>query len=323
MLLTVCHSPDSGWQRVDDVTRVSEIRRQAETLLWAETDVLDLNPEEIATIAEEFGLHDLAVEDAIHTKQRPKIDHYATHSFVVFHQLNEVDGQLEAVQLACFMGNDYLLTIHAGASRTLDEAKKRWSEETEGLPEHPSYLLHTLLDVVVDEYQVYADGIEAEMEDLEELVLAEPKLKVQHQLYSVKQRVARLRRYVIPESRMLAWAVDPELPRPVPDETGHLFADVEDHLLRIGDQIRNIDELAQAVLDMTQSAQAQDLNEVNRMLAAWAAIFAVGTLIAGVYGMNFELLPATGSSFGFWFAIALTIVSSVGLYLNFKRRGWL
>ena len=323
MLLTVCHSPESGWQRVDDVSRVSEIRRQAETLLWAESDVLNLTEADVATIAEEFGLHPLAVEDAIHTKQRPKIEHYPTHVFVVFHQLNEVDGQLEAVQLACFMGNDYLLTIHAGAARTLDEAKNRWAEEEDGMNQHPSFLLHTLLDVVVDEYQVYADGIEAEMEDLEELILSEPKLKVQRQLYSVKQRVARLRRYVLPESRMLAWAVDPDLPKPVPDTTARLFSDVEDHLLRIGDQVKNVDELAQAVLDMTQSAQAQDLNEVNRMLAAWAAIFAVGTLIAGIYGMNFDLVPGTGTRFGFWFAIGLSILSSVGLYLNFKKRGWL
>ena len=323
MLLTVCHSPESGWQRVDDVSRVSEIRRQAETLLWAESDVLNLTEADVATIAEEFGLHPLAVEDAIHTKQRPKIEHYPTHVFVVFHQLNEVDGQLEAVQLACFMGNDYLLTIHAGAARTLDEAKNRWAEGEDGMNQHPSFLLHTLLDVVVDEYQVYADGIEAEMEDLEELILSEPKLKVQRQLYSVKQRVARLRRYVLPESRMLAWAVDPDLPKPVPDATARLFSDVEDHLLRIGDQVKNVDELAQAVLDMTQSAQAQDLNEVNRMLAAWAAIFAVGTLIAGIYGMNFDLVPGTGTRFGFWFAIGLSILSSVGLYLNFKKRGWL
>ena len=323
MLLTVCHSPESGWQRIDDVSRVSEIRRQAETLLWAESDVLDLTDEDVETIAEEFGLHPLAVEDAIHTKQRPKIEHYPTHVFVVFHQLNEVDGQLEAVQLACFMGNDYLLSIHAGASRTIEEAKRRWADAEEGLHDHPSSLLHTLLDVVVDEYQVYADGIEAEMEDLEELILAEPKLKVQRQLYSVKQRVARLRRYVMPESRMLAWAVDPDLPNPVPETTARLFADVEDHLLRIGDQIKNVDELAQGVLDMTQAAQAQDLNEVNRMLAAWAAIFAVGTLIAGIYGMNFDLVPGTGTRFGFWFAIGLSILSSVALYLNFKKRGWL
>jgi magnesium transporter len=322
MFLTICHSPETGWQEVRDVSRVSEMRRQAETLLWAEADVSGLTEREIGTIAEEFGLHPLAVEDAIHTKQRPKIDMYQSHIFVVFHQLNEVDGQLEAVQLACFLGNDYLLTIHAGANRTIDEAKRRWSDSDEGMPGHPSFLLHTLMDVVVDEYQVYADALENQMEDLEETVLADPSQRVQQPLYSVKQRVARLRRYVLPESRMLDWAVNDNLPNPLPDATAHLFADVEDHLLRIGDQIRNVDELAQAVLDLTHTEQAQRLNEVNRMLAAWAAIFAVGTLIAGVYGMNFELYPFEGSR-GFWFAIGLTVLSSLGLWFNFKRRGWL
>jgi magnesium transporter len=325
MLIAVCHSEASGWQEIEDLATVSDLREDANNLLWAEVDVANLTPEDVTTIAEEFELHHLAVEDAVNTRQRPKVERYESHLFVVVHQLDEVDGQLEPVQIACFIGDHYVLTVHAGADRTLDAAKKRWQESGKELPRHPSYLLHTLLDVVVDDYQDIADRLEVEMEELEELVLAEVNVPIQRQLYSIKQRVARLRRFVIPESRVLAWTADEDEsndPFVVP-ETAAMFRDVYDHLVRISDQVRNVNDLAQAVLDLTHTQQSQILNEHNRRLAAWAAIFAVGTLVAGIYGMNFDLVPETNSRFGFWFALVLTAILSVGLYAYFKKRKWL
>jgi magnesium transporter len=243
----------------------------------------------------------------------------------VLHELDEHDGQLEPAQIACFVGDRYVLMVHAGAETTLERAKKRWQEQEETLPHHPSYLLHTIMDVVVDEYQEIADRLEEEIEELEEMVLNEVHEPIQRQLYSIKQRVARLRRFAIPEGRVLEWTADEDTANDelVSPETAPLFRDVYDHLVRITDQVRNVDELSQAVLDLTHTQQSQLLNEQNRKLAAWAAIFAVGTLVAGVYGMNFALVPATNSSFGFWFALALTAALSLGLYTYFKKRNWL
>ena len=102
-----------------------------------------------------------------------------------------------------------------------------------------------------------------------------------------------------------------------------LFRDVHDHLMRITDQVKNVDDLAQAVIDLTRAVQAQGLNETSRRLSAWAAIFAIGTLIAGVYGMNFELVPGDGTLFGFWFAVGLMVLCSVGLYVYFRNKKWL
>ena len=325
MLIAVCHSKASGWQDISDLSTVSDLRADSDNLLWAEVDVADLTTEDVATIGEEFDLHPLAVEDAVHARQRPKIERYSNHLFVVVHELDEVEGQLEPVQIACFVGDHFVLTVHAGAERTLEHAKKRWQDEGSDLPRHPSYLLHTLLDVVVDDYQDIADRLEEEMEELEDLVLSEVNVPIQRQLYSIKQRVARLRRYVIPESRVFEWTADSDSSNDAianPD-TGPLFRDVYDHLVRISDQVRNVDDLAKAVLDLTHTQQSHTLNEQNRRLAAWAAIFAVGTLVAGIYGMNFALVPETNSRFGFWFAIGLTTALSVGLYAYFKKRNWL
>jgi magnesium transporter len=322
MLMAVCHSTDEGWSEIHDLERVSDLREVRGNLLWAEADVANLTHEDVETIAEEFGLHELAVEDAVHTRQRPKLETYESHLFLVVHELDEQDGQLEAAQLASFVAENYVLTIHAGATRTISEAKTRWREQERTL-ENPSQLVHTLLDVIVDDYQSIADRLEDEIEELEEIVLETPRTPVQKQLYSLKQQVARLRRFAIPATRLLDWVTKPEGKKPFAAEQIHLFRDVYDHLLRISEQIRNVDDLAQAVLDLTQSAHAQALNEVSKKLSAWAAIFAVETLIAGVYGMNFELVPYSGEVEGFWFAVALMLVSGVALFGFFRRRDWL
>jgi magnesium transporter len=142
-------------------------------------------------------------------------------------------------------------------------------------------------------------------------------------LYAVKQRLARMRRYVFPAARLLDWAIDSTAQHPFSAETGRLFRDIDDHLQRIKDQIGNLDALDQALIDLTRNEQASMMNEQNRKLAAWAAIFGAATVIAGIYGMNFRLVPDEGSLVGFWFAMALIAASTGGLYLYFRRRGWL
>ena len=321
MLMAVCHSSD-GWSKVGDLASLSDLRTTTGNVLWAEADVKSLDTGEMELIAAEFGLHELAVEDAIHTRQRPKFETYDGHLFAVFHELVEENDQFEAKQIACFIGDRYVLVLHEGAQRALEMSKERFRRDDRPL-DNPAFLVYTMLDTVVDDYQTKADEVEAEIEELEELVLGTPHVPVQRQLYSVKQRLARLRRYVLPGARLLDRVLDPNHEQPFSAETRQLFRDVHDHLLRMTDQIKNTDELTDAVLDLVRNEQAIALNEVNKRLAAWAAIFGVGTLIAGVYGMNFALVPREGTLGGFWFAVALMVSTSVVLYFFFKRRGWL
>ncbi len=322
MLMAVCHSAATGWTDVDDLKRLSDLREESGNVLWAEGSVQNLDEADIRLIAAEFELHPLAVEDALHIRQRPKLETYSKHTFVVMHQLDEVRGQLEATQIALFIGDRYVLTIHAGAGRILEQAKERWLAGNERPDKGPAALVHTILDVLVDDYQAIADGLEEEMEGLEEIALEKPNAPIERQLYSVKQKVARLRRFALPGSRVIRTFQDTHA-HVFSDDVAPLFRDVHDHMLRITDQVRNVEELSQAVLDLTGAEQAKSLNEVNKKLTAWAAIFAVLTLIAGVYGMNFELVPAGGEVEGFWFALALMLASGGGLYVYFKRKNWI
>ena len=323
MLLAVCHSSTTGWTHVDDLARLSDLRAQQGNLLWAEADVSQLTDEDVATIAEEFDLHALAVEDAVHLRQRPKIDIYDNHLFLVMHQLNQEDGQLEAAQIACFIGPQYVLTLHEGASRTLEEAKKRWRNGEESFEKGSAVLTHTLLDVVVDDYQIIANGLEDEVEDLEDIVLAAPLSPVQHQLYSVKQRTARLRRYVFPLQRVADALLSPLHQDQIPADTHPLFRDIQDHVLRISDQVRNIDELDEAAIDLRRSAQAETLNDATKKLSGWAAIIAAPTLITGIYGMNLGLWPTVGTTWGFVVVLIFIVLLSSYLYLYFKRKDWI
>ena len=308
---------------MEDLDAVSELREKPGNLLWAEVDVEGLSPQDVATIAEEFGLHPLAVEDAIRTKQRPKLDSYEEHMFLVFHELDEKDGQLEASQMAIFAGDRWVVTIHEGCNRMLEEAKKRWRSNEERLRDEPPYLVHTLLDVAVDDYERIADELEESVEALEEQVLGSPLSSVQRPLYSLKQKLSRLRRYALPLSRVLDSILNDEANKLLIGTSGHLFRDVHDHVIRLRDQVQNIDDLSDAVIDFTRAEQSTALNEVTKKLTGWAAIIAVPTFIASVYGMNFALIPEDGHIFGFWFALALMVAAGAFLYFYFKRKRWI
>jgi magnesium transporter len=180
-----------------------------------------------------------------------------------------------------------------------------------------------LLDTIVDDYQAIADDLEDKMEQLEEIVLEVPTAPVQRQIYELKQQTSRLRRYSIPLQRTLEYVLAGNSDELFPESTHQQLRDVNDHMMRIADQIRNIDDLTSAALDLSRQAQADSLNQVNKKLSGWAAIFGVATIIAGIYGMNYALVPTTRGVAGFWFAIALMVVTCSGVYLYFRRKGWL
>lgn len=320
MLKAICHVEGAGWTDVHDVAKISDLIQSDGNVVWAEVDVATLTAKDTATVSEEFGLHPLAVEDAISLKQRPKFEAYEGHLFTVMHQLDAIDGQLEAKQIACFIGKGWVLTVHDHAERTLDEVGRRLRAQPKPRERGPSHIMHTLLDVIVDDYQHKAEEIENEVEELEELVLAHPESQIDKQLYSVKQRLARLRRYAVPGERILSTMFSPGTA--VPDETSAYFRDVHDHMLRIIDQMRNVHDLSDALIDLRRVEQANALNEVTKRLTGWAAIIAIPTLIAGIYGMNYRLTPVSQET-GFEIAIGLMVASAIGLYTFFKRRGWL
>jgi len=323
MLNAIVLHPDEEWAEVDDLEKISELMNVPGNLVWAMGNVNELTSHDMTLIAEEFGLHSLAVEDAINTRQRPKLESYDKHLFAVMHQLDTFEGQLEAVQIACFIGRRWVLTLHAGANRSLAEASRRCFRGKKGSDQGPSFVMHALLDTIVDEYQAIANELEQQVEDLEDAVLNNPLTPVQGQLYSVKQRVSRLRRYSFPGERLLSQMINADTSPLITKRTAAHFRDVHDHLLRIIDQVRNVDDLTDAVIDLQRAEHANEQNITTKRLTGWAAIIAVPTFIASVYGMNFVELPPTKAGWGFWFMLGLMFGASGILYTMFKRRRWI
>jgi magnesium transporter len=333
VLKVLCHSEQSGWTEIADISSVSDLRADPDSLVWAELNITDLTPADLSTISDEFDLDGLAVEDSVNPRQRPKIERYDTHLFAVLHQLDEVEEQLEQRQIATFMGDSYVLIIHEDAERTLIEARKRLEENADQITS-PAYMLHALMDVVVDDYEAIADQLEVDIEQLEEQALAASgremsaqgkvtRLPDQREIYRVKQQVSRLKRFGLPLSRVLERITTRQDTRVDDADSRKLFRDVYDHLLRFQGQVTNIDDLTNAVLDLTRGELADTLNEINKKLTAWAAIIAAPTLITGFYGMNVMLFPHAGTSSGLIVAVALMVVSVAALYWNFKTRDWI
>jgi magnesium transporter len=242
----------------------------------------------------------------------------------VVHELDTRDGQLEASQIACFIGSNYVLTVHDAADRLIAAARARWDRKI-GTDKNATVgqLVYVLLDTIVDDYQAIADALEDNTEQLEEIVLEVPTAPVQRQIYELKQQTSRLRRYSVPLQRTLDYVLSGNSNEFFPEEGHQQLRDVNDHMLRIADQIRSIDDLTNAALDLSRQAQADALSQINKKLSGWAAIFGIATIIAGIYGMNYALVPTTRGVAGFWFAVGFMVVTSSGIYLYFRRKGWL
>jgi magnesium transporter len=304
--------------------------------VWAEADVSGASADDVHEVAAEFGLDPLALEDALNARQRPKLEHYQRHAFLVLFQLDEVDAQLEPRQLGCFLSDRFVLVLHHGATRLIEEFDRRLDKE-KSATDGTDRLVHLLVDTAVDDYEAIATGLGEEVEDLEGEALAVARLHEQdddddprhnmpsqYRLYTLKQSVSMLRRYALPAGGALDQLVSSDEEWMVGPETQTLFRDVHDHTVRIEAQVRSVEELASGVLDLTRSLQADMLNEINKKLTGWAAIVAAPALLAGLYGINYTLLPKPSiGAWGFVFVIGTMVAASLSLYLLFRRKGWI
>ena len=317
MLSAICFTTRTGWARVADLSRISDLLDDPGCLLWATAEADSLSETDIATIVEEFKLHPLAVEDALSERQRPKFETYPTHRFLVAHQVGDVDGRLTAHQVACFLGDRYVLVIHRHAERALAEARARLQRPT--APEG-ALIIHALLDAIVDEYEATAESLETQAERIEEAVLGNPRAQVETELFAIKSRLAVLRRYAVPTERLLAQISEGSSALGL--RAPEAFRDVHDHTQRIADSLRGVADLTDAVLDLQRGEQTRHLSDVTKRLSGWAAIIAAPTLIASMYGMNFALVPQEGTMTGFVVAVSTMVVSGGVLWGVMRRRGW-
>ena len=279
--------------------------------------------EEFEAVAREFELHELAVEDAINAHQRPKLELFGRSLFVVLKTARYVGpDEIDIGEILLFVGEDFIVSVRHGEAGALGGVRREVEERPDLLRCGPSAVLHAIIDRVVDEYQPVADALEADITGVETEVFSEDGATKAERLYKLKREVIEFRRAVSPLIDPLEWLATGRYE--LVDQTIQpYFRDVEDHVKRIVGRVEGYSELLTSVLEASLIQMTVRQNEDVRKISAWAAIFAVPTAIAGIYGMNFDHMPELKWTFGYPLVIAVIALVCVGLWLRFRRSGWL
>jgi magnesium transporter len=298
--------------------------RIAEDGVCVWVDLTAPTPEILADLAEELGLHHLAIEDALHDHQRPKLDRYDTHLFLASYALrfNPASGQLHATEVKAFITPRALVTVHP-PEFDMDRVVRRWNADPDLAAHGVAFLLWGLLDVIVDGHFDTVQQLDGAIESLEDALFDDrPRDKeVQRRSFEIRKSLVLLRRLVLPMREV----VNTVLRREVEGLNGAMspyFQDVYDHVLRVTEWTESLRDLVSTILDTNLAIQGNRMNLVMKKVTSWAAIIAVPTAVTGFYGQNLPY-PGFDTQWGFWFSTALMIVLSVGLYLSFRARDWL
>jgi magnesium transporter len=280
--------------------------------------------DELDEVAGQFGLHPLAVEDALHAHQRPKLERYDDGIFLVLKTLWYVD-ELDAVEtgeIAIFVGPGYVISVRHGEGTELHSARLGLEQKAQVLGHGPSAVVYAVCDRVVDSYEEVAASLEVDVDEVEASVFSPGRTDDSPRIYILKRELAEMRRAVNPLRQPMNAFASGSVPG-VASEAAPFFRDVADHLIRVAEQIDGLDALLSTAFDAALARISVQQNEDMRKISAWVAIAAVGTLVAGIYGMNFSYMPELGWHYGYFGALAAMVLLSLLLYRLFKKSGWL
>lgn len=283
----------------------------------------DAEDAELTQMQQAFGLHELAVEDARHGHQRPKIEEYGDTFFVVMHLLEAQGGDIATGEVAVFVGSNFVLSVRNRSSQGFLGVRARCQREPHLLRHGSGFVLYALLDAVVDRYFPLLDAIETELEEVEAHIFERSNARESIQrLYALKRRVGTLRHAVSPLLEVAGKLHGGRAPA-VCVSTQEYFRDVHDHLARINASVEAIRDTIGTAIQVNLSMVTIEESETTKRLAAWGAIIAVPTAMAGIWGMNFDLMPELKWRWGYPIALLMIALAAGFLFRRFRRAGWL
>jgi len=321
-MLINCVAYQDGRKLADiPVEDISDYVARQDAFVWVA--LRDATRDELETMQEEFGLHELAVEDAGRGQQRPKIEEYGDSLFVVVKMLELREEELHVGEVDIFVGPNYVLSNRSNSTKDFLGVRARAEREPHLLQQGAGFVLYALMDAVVDRYFPIVDSFEMELEKIEERIFIQGSQRDNiERLYELKRKVMTVRHTVAPLLDAIGKLHGGRVPA-VCSNTQEYFRDVHDHLLRINSALDTMRETIATAIQVNLSMVALEEGEVNKRLAAWAAIFAVLTAFAGLWGMNFKHMPELDWRFGYPAALTLMAVVCGALYRRFKKVGWL
>lgn len=317
-----CVAYENGRKLADiPVSEISSYIARPDCFVWVA--LKDPEPAELQAMQHEFGLHTLAVEDAQHGHQRPKIDEYDGSLFVVLHLIELKNDDLNVGEVAIFAGPKYVLSVRSRAERGLADVRARCEQEPDLLRHGAGYVLYALMDAVVDRYFPVLDNIESAIEDIEELIFADQPVREHIEaLYSAKRKLMILKHATEPLLEATAKLFGGRVPQ-LCVALQDYFRDVYDHLLRLNQAIDSLRDMVTTGISVTISLISIQENAVTKRLASYGALIAVPTLIAGVYGMNFQNMPEIAWYWGYPFALLMMAGIDLYLFYRFRKAKWL
>ena len=315
----------AGGLRIGEVAipDISEVLKQPGRFVWI--GLHEPDDEALAEIQQEFSLHDLAVEDAARAHQRPKLERYGDSLFVVLRtvHLDPTTGGIDFGETHLFVGSNYVVSVRHGPSLPYVEVRSRCEANPELLGKGPGFVLYALMDFIVDQYFPVVDAFEDKLEALEDNIFRQTLTReTTERIYGLKRDLLEVKRAVVPLVDMCNRLVRVDV-AVVPEDARVYFRDVYDHAIRINEMIDTLRELLTTALEANLSLISVSQNEDMKRLAGWAAIIAVPTMIAGVYGMNFKFMPELDWPFGYPVVMVIMFGVCGFLYYRFKRSGWL
>lgn len=321
-MLVNCVSYQRGQKLADiPVTEIRASLSQPDCFVWVA--IKDPEPGELETMADEFDLHPLAVEDAQKGHQRPKVEEYGSSLFVVLHIVEENGGELQTGEVSIFVGPQYVISVRRGTQQGFTEVRRRCEQEPDLLQHGPAYVLYALMDTVVDRYFPVLDALTEEIEAVEERIFTGQTTRTQIEaLYSLRRKLTVLDHAGVPLLEVTGKLHGGRVP-PICSGLHEYFRDVYDHLLRLKQSVDSLRDMVATVISMNLSLITIQENEVTKRLAAYAALIAVPTMIAGVYGMNFKHMPEIEWGFGYPLALGVMVVIDAYLVYRFKKTKWM
>jgi magnesium transporter len=283
----------------------------------------DTTDAEIDEMSRQFDLHELSVEDARHGHQRPKIEEYGNEIFTVLHVVEMKGEELHVGEVNVFTGPNYVLSIRNRSEQSFLGVRARCEREPELLRHGSGYVLYALMDSIVDRYFPVLDAIETELESIEERIFANssPRANIEA-LYYVKQKISTLKHATGPLMDTVGKLYGGRVPQ-VCQGLGEYFRDVYDHLVRLNQALDAMRDTVSTALQVNLAMITIGETEVTKRLAAWAALLAVPTFIASLYGMNFQNMPELKWEYGYYYAVVLMVAFDYYLWYRFRKSGWL
>lgn len=304
-----------------DINAPPSLELKAGEFAWI--GLLEPSADELAILQERFGLHPLAVEDALNAQQMPKVDVYGDQLFVVARTAHLEDQEIGYGETDIFVGRDHIITVRHGSARAHLELRHQLEAAPTHLKHGADYILHAVLDFIVDGYFPIVDAIEEEVLAMERYALDAFLSRGEvTRIFNLRRELMRFRRVLGPMEEVASRLEHHDMPC-VDADVRPYFRDVRDHVRRVASMVEGLREVLSSVFEASTLLEQQRQGAITRRLAAWAAILAVPTAIAGIYGMNFDVMPELRWKYGYYLVVGVIVVVCTFLYSRFKRSNWL